>query len=68
MLLKFNDHLTVTHRKRCLNEVLAALRRSAAFLELKYFLLSRFYSSMTQSEAIELLDLIENRLIATYMH
>ena len=44
------------------------IKRSAAFIELKYFLISEFYSRMTQSEAIELLDIIENRLIATYKH
>ena len=43
-------------------------KRSAAFIELKYYLISRFYDRMTQAEALEFLDIIENRLIATYMH
>jgi len=60
--------LTITYRKKCLNEVLLSMKRSAAFIELKYFLLSQYYSRLTQSEAIEVLDIIENRLIATFMH
>ena len=44
------------------------MKRSGAFIELKFFLLSKFYSRMTQNEAIEILDIMENRLIATYMH
>lgn len=47
---------------------MSGMKRSAAFIELKYFLITRFYNRMTQTEAIELLDIIENRLIATYMH
>ena len=66
VMLKFHDHLTITHRKKCLNELMTGLRRSAAFLELKFFLLSQYYQQMTQMEALELLDIIENRLIATY--
>ena len=66
VMLKFHDHLTITRRKRCLTELMAGLRRSAAFLELKFFLLSQYYQQMTQVEALELLDIIENRLIATY--
>ena len=58
----------MAHRKRCLTEVMSGMKRSAAFIELKYFLITRFYNRMTQTEAIELLDIIENRLIATYMH
>ena len=44
------------------------MKRSGAFIELKFFLLSKFYSRMTQNEAIEILDIMENRHIATYMH
>ena len=44
------------------------MKRSAAFIELKFFLMSQFYNRMTQNEAIEILDIIENRYIATYMH
>lgn len=47
---------------------MAGMKRSAAFLELKYFLMSHFYNCMTQPDAIELFDIVENRLIATYMH
>ena len=68
VLMKFQDHLTTNHKKRCLTEIMSAMRRSAAFIELKYFLVSHFYKGMTQAEAIELFDIIENRLIATYMH
>ena len=68
VLHKFNDYLTKAHRKRCLTEVMSVMRRSGAFIELKYFLVSKFYSQMTQQEAIEMLDIIENKLIATYMH
>ena len=45
-----------------------AMKRSAAFIELKFYLMSQFYNRMTQKEAIEILDIIENRHIATYMH
>ena len=68
VLMKFQDHLTKNHKKRCLTEIMSALRRSAAFIELKYFLVSHFYKGMNQAEAVELFDIIENRLIATYMH
>jgi len=68
VMLKFQAHLTQTHRKKCLNEVLLATKRSAAFIELKFFLLSQFYPGMTQAEAVEFLDIVENRLIATYSH
>ena len=44
------------------------MKRSAAFIELKYFLLSQYYTRLTLKEAIEILDIIENRLIATFMH
>ena len=44
------------------------MKRSAAFLELKYYLVSQFYTFMDQSEAIEFFDIVENRLIGTYMH
>lgn len=47
---------------------MAGMKRSAAFIELKFYLLSKYYAEMTQSEATELLDIFENRLIATYMH
>lgn len=47
---------------------MSGLKRSAAFLELKFFLISQYYSRMSQTEALELLDIIENRLIATYRH
>ena len=66
--MKFHGHLTTNHKKRCLGEVMAGMKRSAAFLELKYFLMSHFYNCMTQPDAIELFDIVENRLIATYMH
>jgi len=68
VLMKFHGHLTSNHRKRCLNEVMEAMKRSAAFIELKFYLMSQFYNRMTQKEAIEILDIIENRHIATYMH
>ena len=44
------------------------MKRSAAFIELKYFLLSQYYTRLTLKEAVEILDIIENRLIATFMH
>lgn len=66
--MKFQSHLTIKHRKRSLGEVIECMKRSAAFIELKYFLISQFYNRMTQMEAIELLDIIENRMIATYRH
>ena len=47
VLMKFKQSLTVTHRKKCLNELMSGLKRSAAFLELKFYLLSQYYSRMS---------------------
>ena len=47
VFLKFQGHITTNHRKRCVNEVMEGLKRSAAFIELKFYLLSQFYNRMT---------------------
>ena len=42
------------------------IKRSAAFIELKYFLLNKFLPFMSKEQVLDFLDILETRLLASY--
>ena len=42
------------------------IKRSAAFIELKYFLLNKFLPFMSKEQVLDFLDVLETRLLASY--